>query len=279
MEGKRSMRGAWFLAGWVAIMALRLAGAHGLPNAVVLRFSDMASEPYQPWPRTTVSTAADAATVSAASWLRQQAWEKVWPKLFLGKGIELDFAGPPGQRYLRLSADNAYAIWSRRLTVDPQHQPVLEITWGVERFPEAAALDLQDRNDRAIVIVVSLGPEMPSGGLRPNVPRGLAFFWGETETVGATYTCIPPRQGSPEARLQCVYPHVKFIALRRGDAGTVHTDRVHLLELFRQQFPDYWQKHQHVPPVVAVSFEARADRTKSHTIARLYALAFRAAGE
>lgn len=123
--------------------------------------------------------------------------------------------------------------------------------------------------------MVSFGPEVRSGGLQPNVPRGLAFFWGETETVGATYTCITPRQGLADERLQCVYPHVKYIALRRGGAGVVQTDSVNLLELFQQQFPDYWQAHQQVPPVVRVSFEARSDRTQSLAVARLYALVFR----
>jgi hypothetical protein len=156
---------------------------------------------------------------------------------------------------------------------------MLDITWAVERFPEGAALDLHGRNDRPIVIMVSFGPVVNSGGLRPNVPRALAFFWGETETVGATYTCVAPRQGPAQERLQCAYPHIKYIALRSGGAGTVHTDRVHLLELFRQQFPDYWQEFQQVPPVVAVSFEARSDRTKSLAIARLYTLAFEATQE
>ena len=113
--------------------------------------------------------------------------------------------------------------------------------------------------------------------LRPDVPRGLAFFWGETETVGTTYTCIPPRQGLTGDRLQCVYPHIKYIALRRGAAGTVQTDHVNLLEVFQQQFPDYWQEHHQVPPVVGVSFEARSDRTASLTIARLYSVTFQAA--
>jgi len=98
-------------------------------------------------------------------------------------------------------------------------QPILAITWAVERFPVDAALDLPGRNDRAIAVIVSLGPKVPSGGLRPDVPRGLAFFLGETETVGTTYTCIPPRQGLTGDRLQCVYPHIKYIALRRGGAG------------------------------------------------------------
>ena len=117
---------------------------------------------------------------------------------------------------------------------------------------------------------------MPSGGLRPAVPRGLAFFWGETDTIGQTYTCRPPRAGFVGDPLQCVYPHIKYIALRQGGAGMVQTDHVNLLEVFPQQFPDYWQAHHAVPPVVGVSFEARSDRTASLARARLYRVAFQA---
>ena len=49
-----------------------------------------------------------------------------------------------------------------------------------------------------------------------------------------------------------------------------------LLEVFPQQFPDYWQAHHAVPPVVGVSFEARADRTASLAMARLYRVVFQA---
>jgi hypothetical protein len=137
-------------------------------------------------------------------------------------------------------------------------------------------LDINDRTDRPLVIVVSFGPKVPSPGLTPSVPRGLAFFWGETETVGALYTCIMPKNGPADARLQCRYPHVKYLALRRGEAGSVHTDQVNLLEQFREQFPDYWQQHQRVPAVVAVSFEVRSDRTHTLSSARLYRISFRA---
>jgi hypothetical protein len=68
---------------------------------------------------------------------------------------------------------------------------------------------------------------------------------------------------------------VKYIALRRGAAGSVHTDDANLLEYFQQQFPEYWQQYQRVPPVVAVSFEVRSDRTHTVTSARLYSLSFR----
>jgi hypothetical protein len=257
------------------MMVLGIGLARGLPEAVVLRFADLSPPSALPSQIPFAAPEPEAPAVPAADWLRQQGWEKTWPKLLFGKGIELAFAGPPTQRYLRVSADEAYAVWSRRLSVEPQHLPILDITWAVERFPHEAALDRAGRNDRAIAVVVSFGPEVRSGGLQPNVPRGLALFWGETETVGATYTCIPPRQGPADERLQCVYPHVKYIALRQGGAGAVQTDSVNLLELFQQQFPDYWQAHQQAPPVVGVSFEARSDRTQSRAVARLYALVFR----
>jgi Protein of unknown function (DUF3047) len=257
-------------------MVLGIGLARSLPEAVVLRFSDLSSQTPVTSPMTFLSPEPEAPTVPANEWLRQQGWEKVWPKLVFGRNLDLSFNGPQAQRYLRLSADKAYAVWTHRLAVDPQQLPILDITWAVERFPQGAALDIHGRNDRPITVVVSLGPEVSTGGLHPSVPRGLAFFWGETETVGTTYTCITPRQGPANERLQCVYPHVKYIALRSGGIGTVHTDSVNLLELFRQQFPDYWQEYQQVPTVVAASFEARSDRTESLSIARLYALAFRA---
>jgi hypothetical protein len=152
----------------------------------------------------------------------------------------------------------------------------LELTWGVERFPQGAALDVYDRTDRPLVVLVSFGPKVPSPGLTPSVPRGLAFFWGETETVGALYTCITPKNGPADVRMQCRYPHVKYIAVRRGEAGSVHTDQVNLLEHFQQQFPEYWQQYQRVPSVVAVSFEVRSDRTHTVSSARLYSISFSA---
>lgn len=271
------MRGFWSSVAWLGLVVLSVGVAVGLPEAFLLRFADTAVQPELPAQLTFSSPEPDAPEAPAATWLQQQGWEKVWPKLLFGKGIQLTFAGPPIQRYLRLSADQAYAVWTRQLTVEPQQLPLLEITWAVERFPQGAALDIHGRNDRAIAAVVSFGRKVNSSGMQPDVPRGLAFFWGETEAVGANYTCITPRQGPTNEQLQCVYPHVKYIALRSGGAGTVHTDRVNLVELFRQHFPDYWQEHQQVPPIVGVSFEARSDRTASHSMARLYALAFRAA--
>ena len=218
----------------------------------------------------------EAPAAAANDWLRRNGWKQVWPLGLLSAGKALSFAGPPSQRYLHLSADDDYYIWTRQVDVDPHEHPFLELTWGVERFPHEAALDVYNRTDRPLVVLVSFGPKVPSPGLLPSVPRGLAFFWGETETVGALYTCITPKNGPADVRLQCRYPHVKYIAVRRGAAGSIHTDRVNLLEHFQQQFPEYWQEHQRVPSVVAVSFEVRSDRTHTVSSARLYSISLRA---
>jgi hypothetical protein len=218
----------------------------------------------------------EAPAVSANSWLMRHGWKQIWPLHLLGAGTPLFFAGPLTQRYLQLSADDDYYIWTRQISVDPHELPVLELTWSIERFPQGAALDINDRTDRPLVVLVSFGPKVPSPGLIPSVPRGLAFFWGETETVGTLYTCITPKNGPADVRMQCRYPHVKYIALRRGEAGSVHTDQVNLLEHFQQQFPEYWQQHQRVPLVVAMSFEVRSDRTHTITSSRLYSISFRA---
>ena len=158
----------------------------------------------------------EAPAVSANSWLMRHGWKQIWPLRLLGAGTPLFFAGPATQRYLRLSADDDYYIWRRQVDVDPHEHPILELTWSIERFPQEAALDVNDRTDRPLVVLVSFGPKVPSPGLIPSVPRGLAFFWGETETVSALYTCITPKNGPADVRLQCRYPHVKYIAMRRG---------------------------------------------------------------
>jgi hypothetical protein len=94
--------------------------------------------------------------------------------------------------------------------------------------------------------------------------------------VGALYTCIMPKNGPADVWMQCRYPHMKYIALLRGAAGSVHTDYANLLEYFQQQFPEYWQQYQRVPPVVAVSVEVRSDRTHTVTSAQLYSISFHA---
>lgn len=218
------------------------------------------------------ATPQPAAQVPANTWLEQQGWQQVWPPTLFGVQERLWFAGPPEQRYLVIPADKVFYILTRPVNLDPQALPWLSITWGVEHFPEHAALDRYERNDRPIVIMVAFGERLGSGGLLPSVPRTLAFFWGETERVGNDYTCIPPRDGPAEVRMQCKYPHVKYLALRQGEAGSVHTDRVNLLEQFQARFPDYWQAHQQVPPIVALSIEVSALKTQSRSSARLYRL-------
>jgi Protein of unknown function (DUF3047) len=278
--GEDMPRSCWPCAtAFLCIVLVGLGTGRAVPPAFVLRFADTLAT--QDASRQTASAVLpvsepEAPAVSANSWLMHNGWKQIWPLRLLGAGTPLFFAGPPTQRYLRLSANDDYYIWTRQSDIDPHAYPVLDLTWGIERFPQGAALDVNDRTDRPLVVLVSFGPKVPSLGLLPSVPRGLAFFWGETETVGALYTCITPKNGPADVRLQCRYPHVKYIALRRGAAGSVHTDQVNLLEHFQQQFPEYWQQYQRVPPVVAVSFEVRSDRTHTVTSARLYSISFRA---
>jgi hypothetical protein len=260
------------------VVFLGLGTGRAVLPAFVLRFSDTLMTQdisHQTTSAELPVSEPEAPAVSANSWLMRHGWKQIWPLRLLGAGTPLFFAGPSTQRYLRLSADDDYYIWTRQIDVDPHEHPMLELTWGIERFPQGAALDVNDRTDRPLVVLVSFGPKLPSSGLLPSVPRGLAFFWGETETVGALYTCITPKNGPADVRMQCRYPHVKYIALRRGAAGSVHTDSANLLEYFQQQFPEYWQQYQRVPPVVAVSVEVRSDRTHTVSSARLYSLSFR----
>ena len=274
------LRSFWPCAAAILLVIwFALGTGRAVPQGYVLRFSDTfqtQAPSHQGASAVPSGSAPEAPEASANDWLSRNGWKQIWPVRILGSGKPLFFAGPPTRRYLRLSADDDYDIWARQIEIDPHQHPFLELTWSVERFPEGAALDVYERTDRPLVVLVSFGPKVPSPGLIPSVPRGLAFFWGETETVGALYTCIMPKNGPADARMQCRYPHVKYIAVRRGAAGSVHTDQVNLLEHFQQQFPEYWQQHQRVPSVVAVSFEVRSDRTHTVSSARLYSIGFHA---
>lgn len=262
------------------IVMFGMGATHATADDYILRFSDtetqpsIISHPHQLQSLNASEGQPDAAVKQAEPWLKQHGWKQVWPKWFVGDDAQPLFAGPSTQRYLRLAADDTYYIWSRPLKLDPNQQRYLNITWGVDRFPNEASLDILGRNDRPIVVMVSFGDKVRSPGLLPNVPRALAFFWDESATVGASYTCVQPRIGNPATRMQCTYPHVKYIALRRSNPGTVHTDQVDLVAHFRHHFADYWREKKQLPPIVAVSFEARSDRTSSHSSARLYELAF-----
>jgi hypothetical protein len=266
---------------FAVVAGLWLGADRVYAQAYVLRFSDTLSHQshalQQPQPfRLLPPTPKPALPAApAADWLKQSDWKRAWPWLKMGQAQTLQFAGPKTERYLQIKATDDFFVWSRKLDLDPQRWPILELTWGVDRFPEQAALDIYGRNDRPIVVFIAFGPKLPAiKNLRPSAPRSLAFFWGETDTKGTTYTCVEPRNGPDDVRLQCTYPHVKFIALRSGSAGTLHTEQINLLDHFRHQFPDYWNEHQQVPPIVGVGFEARTDLTKSTSSARLYAIAF-----
>jgi hypothetical protein len=243
-----------------------------------LRFSDVApTQPLTPNHLNAVrsNAAPHIAEAPAHEWLKQQGWKKVWPRFGMGKNQPLVFAGPKEARYLRLDADDAHYIWTKPLEINPQQWPILEIMWGMERFAERAALDVHGRSDRPVAIIVSFGEKLASTTpLFPGVPRGLAFFWGETETVDQSYTCIQPRIGPEDVRMQCRYPHVHYIALRRNHAGSVHTEYVNLVESFQRYFPEYWKTHRRMPPVVGISFEAGTNKTHTFSQSRLYALTF-----
>ncbi len=260
------MRGIWQRAMLVlTVLYLVSTVAWTAPKAYTVRFSDM------PEADVRASNGTEAPIVSANRWMRKNGWKQVWPIVLIGKGKRLDFAGPAQNRFLRVATDESFFIWGNEVNLDPQEYPVLELVWGIEAFPSAAAMDLYKRNDRALVVQVLFGETLPTKGL-PDLPRMLAFFWGETETVGDTYTCIPPREGPVDVRIMCLYPHVKYIALRSGGEGGVFTDRVNLLDYFREQFPDYWREHHQAPTIVGLSFEAQSRHTQSRSSARLYSI-------
>src|SRR5262249_3068649 len=123
----------WGSAGVLLGLVATLGLATDQPAVVVLRFTDMAALPAPPPPHP--PPAGTPAAAPASSWLRQQGWERVWPLVVEGRSLQVTFAGPPAQRYLRLTADKAFTIWAHRLTVDPQQYPILALTWAVERFP------------------------------------------------------------------------------------------------------------------------------------------------
>ncbi len=204
-------------------------------------------------------------------WFKQHAWKGAYPP-FAGLNGRLWFAGPPGQRYLRIHAQDDYFIFAHQLDspANLHNHPIFEIVWVVDTFPHNASMGLYNRHDRAVVVVLSFGDKV-SGNLK-NVPRGLAFYWGENDEVGRSYTCITP-EGAPSGHQQaCTYPHVKYIPLQRGESGRVKLNRVNLVETFTTHFPDYVQQHG-MPPLTAIAIEARSNLTQSKAAAKLYSLA------
>ncbi len=266
----------------ILILGLCTSASLAHAQAYVLRFSDAPSlqmhpQPnHQPFRLKSPAPTPDLPTQPAIDWLKRNEWKLVWPRLGLGKHQELLFGGPAEQRYLRLDAEGTFYIWTRAIQVDPKKRPVLEITWGMDQFPQKASLERYQHNDQPMALIISFGPKIPDDRFFPDVPRGLAYFWDETSTVGKNYTCIPAIDGPKDKKLQCIYPHIQYIALRNGEAGTRHTETVNLVDHFKKYFPDYWAQHQTVPPIVGVSIEVRSNETDTTSHARLYALSFTA---
>ena len=116
----RTFRGAMLVLCAVAALAL----AADLPTVVALRLTDMRPQP-PPTAPPPPDAEAMAPEVPASAWLWQHGWERVWPLLGAVPPLQLTFAGPPAQRYLRVTADKTFTVWAHRLTVDPQQQPIL----------------------------------------------------------------------------------------------------------------------------------------------------------
>src|SRR5262249_26318195 len=111
------------------VVLLGLGTGRAISQAYVLRFSDSLPMPdpsgTQQTPFVVLPEHAPVApAVSAHSWLKRNGWKQVWPLPLLGAGPPLFFAGPSTQRYLRLSADDDYYIWTQQLDIDPHAQPM-----------------------------------------------------------------------------------------------------------------------------------------------------------
>ena len=248
------------------ILCLGNALAWSAPKAYTVRFSDM------PEVDSRVAGEAEAPTVSANRWLRKKGWEQVWPVVLIGKGKPLDFAGPPENRFLRVAANDTFFIWGKEVKLDPQQFPVLELVWGVEAFADGAAMDLYERNDRAIVVQVLFGDKLPTSGL-PDLAAHAGVLLGAKRRPSATTTPVCSPERGPQTHGSCAVTRtVKYLALRSGGEGRVFTDRVNLLKDFREQFPEYWREHRQAPSIVGLSFEAQSAYTKSRTSARLYSI-------
>jgi hypothetical protein len=246
--------------------------AHAEAPAFQIRFSDEPNAPLiLPQQIFNSGSGNEINPQKVKKWFKQHGWKGAYPP-FAGTNERFWFAGPPGQRYLRIHAQNDYFIFVHQLDppVNLQAHPIFEIVWAVDTFPQNASMGVYNRHDRAVVVVLSFGDKV-SGNLK-NVPRGLALYWGETDEVGRSYTCMTPEGAPSDHQQACTYPHVKYIPLQRGAGGKVQLNRVNLVEMFAAHFPDYVQQHG-MPPMTAISIESRSDLTQSTAAARLYSIA------
>src|SRR5687768_13981643 len=108
--GGDMLRSCWpCAAAFLFIVLLGLGIGRAVPPAFVLRFSDTLPTPdasHQAAFALLPVSEPEAPAVSANSWLMHNGWKQIWPLRLLGAGAPLFFAGPPTQRYLRLSADD-----------------------------------------------------------------------------------------------------------------------------------------------------------------------------
>ena len=265
---------------WAAIVIILscLCGvsvhADATPSSYVIRFSDEPQaallRPDQIQPATNHNEVNPQKKVN--EWFSQNDFKGAYPMWAKADG-RFWFAGPPGQRYLRVQAQDAYFIFVKQLD-QPIHlneRSILEIVWAVDTFPDDASMGVYNRQDRAVVVVISFGDKVR--GNWKNVPRGLAFYWNESDTIGQSYTCIKPEGGPPGHQQACTYPHVKYIPLQKGHPKHVKRDRVNLTDAFKTHFRDYTQQNG-LPPITAISIESRSDLTESTAASRLYSIAF-----
>ena len=118
----------WGSAGVLLGLVLTLALATGQPAAVC-------SAPlWRPCPPLSASAEDHAPEAPASPWLRQRGWERVWPLFVEGRSLQVTFAGPHRSAFCRWSPTRPIRS-GHAVCVDPQHYPLLAITWAVERFP------------------------------------------------------------------------------------------------------------------------------------------------
>jgi hypothetical protein len=195
----------------------------------------------------------------------------------------------PELQYLEVFADNEYYAFTMPLYVDgkndgqtridPNQFPILQITWMVDQFAEGADLYHYYKVDRAIGIIVTFGPPIPSNIPGHRVPRGFSFVWAGpegNEEPGDVLSCQPSLE-IPHKKLFCHVPQVKYVVMRKGGAGVIRRDHINLVTLFAHYFPEHYRQTGRIPPVAAITIEAKTTEPMARgtqSRARLYDISF-----
>jgi hypothetical protein len=169
-----------------------------------------------------------------------------------GLALEKDAGRPdrialsPARRGLRLEARSQVLGLVVRKGLDLPGCHVVEIEWGVERFPEGASWETGIRNEALSVMVFFGHRDIPSGNLFiPDTPYFLALFLGTDETVNRAY----------KARS---YPNSgRWVCLETPQTGHMVTSRIDLAPLFREQFGV-----SEVPPISGVALSVDTSNSK-----------------